>query len=121
MGTTEKLDGVVLSPSSLFEIERSCIKTLNLGPGVAVQRLRRWSKFELIGGLVAGMGAYIFYISDNRIGYVFWHFSVDGKLSFPDVEITPDFASLKLPEGVTWERMTDEGMNDLDLTTQAVA
>lgn len=112
---------VVLSPSSLFEIERSCIHILHLKPGVGVQRMARWSKFELVGGLVAGMGAYIFYISDNRIGYVFWHFSVDGKLSFPDVEITPDFASLKLPEGVTWERSAEGEMNDLDLTTQAVA
>ncbi len=120
MGNTEKLDVVILSPSSLFEIERSCIKILHLSHGVTAQRIARWSRFELVGGLVAGMGAYIFYISGNRIGYVFWHFSVDGRLSFPDVEIVSDFADLKLPEGVTWEHATDE-TNDLDLETQAVA
>ena len=115
----EKLDAVVLSPSSLFEIERSCINHLPLGPGISVQRLGRWAKFELVNGFVAGYGAFIFFLSDDRAAYILWHYATDGKLSFPDVEIVPDFADLKLPEGVTWER-TSEQMNEADLSTVAV-
>lgn len=111
---------VVLSPGSLFEIERSCIHILHLGSGLSVQRLARWSKFELVNGLVAGVGAFIFFISDGRAAYVLWHFATDGKLTFPDVEIVPDFVDLKLPEGVTWERASEQ-MNEADLTTVAVA
>lgn len=110
---------VFLSASSLFEIERSCIKHLPLGFGISVQRLARWSRFEMVNGMVAGMGAFIFFLSDDRAAYVLWHYATDGTLSFPDVEIVPDFAYLKLPEGVKWERASEQ-MNEADLTTVAV-
>ena len=111
---------VCLSASSLHEIERSCIKYLCLKPGVSAQRLGRWSRFELVNGFVAGVGAFIFFLSDDRAAYILWHYAADGKLSFPDVEIVPDFAYLKLPEGVKWER-TSEQMDEADLSTKAVA
>ncbi len=111
---------VCLSASSLFEIERSCIKHLSLGPGISAQRLGRWSRFELVNGFVSGMGAFIFFLSDDRVAYVLWHYAADGKLTFPDTEIVQNFIDLKLPEGVKWER-TSEQMNEADLTTVAVA
>lgn len=110
---------VCLSASSLSEIERSCIKHLPLQPGISAQRLGRWSRFEVVNGYVAGMGAFIFFLSDDRAAYVLWHYATDGTLSFPDVEIVPDFVYLKLPEGVKWER-TSEQMDEADLTTVAV-
>jgi hypothetical protein len=87
---------------------------------VSAQRLGRWSKFELVDGMIAGIGAFIFFLSDDRAAYILWHYATDGKLTYPDVEIAADFMELKLPEGVKWER-TSELMNESDLSTQAVA
>lgn len=115
-----KESSVCLSAASLFEIERACIKHLSLGFGVSAQRLGRWSEFEVVNGFVAGIGAFIFFLSDDRAAYILWHYATDGTLSFPDVEIVPDFVYLKLPEGVKWER-TSEQMNEADLATVGVA
>lgn len=109
-----------LLPSFIYVIEKQCTKAMHLPAEVKVQQVAKWEDFtELERGRVSGIGAFIFHISDGRLGYVFWQYSDDGKLSFPDVEIC-DFVDFKFPEGVVWERAAEE-MNEADLSTRAVA
>jgi hypothetical protein len=111
---------LVPSPSHVYEIEKACIAALKLPPKVYAQRVAKWAKFDISEkGFIIGMGAYLFYLSDMRIGYVLWQFPEDGKLVFPDVEVS-EFCNFKFPDGAIWERAA-EAMDDSALATQAVA
>lgn len=110
-------DDVFLSTSWFSEVERGCIRILRLPENVSVSVIARWCKIVWVGRKLTGVGAYLFYISDMRAGYVLWQFDVDGTLHYREVDIRDSFVDLKLPEGTKWERLA-ERCDENDLSTQ---